>query len=157
IPSFDFNALYSYPLSWLEITILNNYCNLYRRHTPSKGILYFYKVLEYCDSSALDILALKRFFAVTVNNLIGALYSQKRFSELTELDTYFTSPAVKCSLHLYSTILANYAQALGETLQLTSSSLALYYAYYNLLITNDSKNANLFKTFIYNDFGINLI
>lgn len=157
IPSFDFNALYSYPLSWLEITILNNYCNLYRRKTPSKGILYFYKVLEYCDSSTLDILALKRFFAVTVNNLIGALYSQKHFSELTELDTYFTSPAVKCSLHLYSTMLANYAQALGETLQLTSSSLALYYAYYNLLITNDQKNAKLFKTLIYNDFGINLI
>ena len=157
IPSFDFNAIYSYPLSWLEMTILNNYCKHYRHSTPAKGILYFYKILEYCDYSALDILALKRFFAVTINGLIGSLYSQKRFSELTELDTYFTSPAVKCSLHLYSTILANYAQALGETKQLTSSSVVLYYAYYNLLITNDLKNANLFKTFIYNDFNITLI
>lgn len=154
---FDINTICQNRLSWLELTILNNYCDTYCNISPSKGILFLYKLLEYFDSSSLDILELKRAFAVTINILIGNLFDQKRFAEILELTPYISSPAIRCTLSLSGVIFANHSQALGEMQQLDLCRIYAHYGYYNLLITNYSQNAEHLKDMIYDDFGIKLL
>lgn len=156
IPNFDINNIQNYRLSWLELTILNNYCNAYCHIAPSKGIFYLYKLLEYYDSSLLDILENKRVFIIALCDLSSNLYRQKRFSELLDLATYFTSPTIKFSLYFNSIILANYSQALGEAERFKPLPQFAAYAYYNFLITNSKPNAAALKNYIFTDFGIEL-
>ena len=110
--------------------------------------------MEYYNEHPIDVLEMRRFFAVTLNLLVRNLYSQKRYSEITELVPYFSLPIVRCSLSFSGIIEANYAQALGEMQQPYQATLFANYAYYNFLITNSTLNANMIKTIIYNDFGI---
>lgn len=154
LPEFELNNLHNYRLSWLELTILNSYCTAQCELLPSKGILSFYKIMEYYDEHPVDVLEMRRFFAVTLNLLVRNLYTQKRYSEITELEPYFSLPTVRCSLSFSGIIEANYAQTLGETQQPYQATLYANYAYYNFLITNSTLNANMIKTIIYNDFGI---
>lgn len=156
LPEFDLNNLHNYRLSWLELTILNSYCTAQCELTPSKGILSFYKIMEYYTKHPIDVLEMRRFFAVTLNLLVRNLYSQKRYSEITDLVPYFSLPTVRCSLAFSSIIEGNSAQALGELRQLYQATLFANYAYYNFLITNSIQNANKLKSVIYNDFGIYL-
>lgn len=157
ISDFDFCNIHNYRLSWLELTILNNYCNIYCNTLPAIGILNFYRLLEYYTSCSLDILEKKRVFTVALCKLIENLYSQKRFAEIVDLEPYFRSPSIRCSLHFIGGIYANFAQALGEMKQLERVPLYANYAYYNLLLVNSTKNANLFEAYIFTDFKINLI
>lgn len=154
LPEFDLNNLHNYRLSWLELTILNSYSTAQCELLPSKGILSFYKIMEYYNEHPIDVLEMRRFFAVTLNLLVRNLYNQKRYSEIAELAPYFSLPTVRCSLSFSGIIEANYAQALGEMQQPYQATLFANYAYYNFLITNSTLNANMIKTIIYNDFGI---
>lgn len=156
LPNFELNNLCNYRLSWLEFTILNNYCTAQCELTPSKGILSFYKIMEYYERNHIDVLEMRRFFVVTLNLLVRNLHNQKRYSEITDLASYFSLPTVRCSLYFSSIIEGNYAQALGEMQQLYEATLFANYAYYNFLITGSTQNANTFKNTIHNDFGIYL-
>lgn len=156
LPDFTLNTISNYRLSWLELTILNNYCNAYRQYSPSKGTLALYKLLEYYNASNLDILEIKRLLSIPLCFLSAVLYKQKRFSELVELAPYLSETALKCSLDSMSIFLANYAQALGEVQQLDKVPLYATYAYYNLIIT-DSAKAAVFKKWICDDFDICLV
>lgn len=156
LENFDFNTINNYRLSWLELTILNNYCDTYCMHSPTKGILLLYRLLEYFDNCTMDILLKKRAFAVTINALVCHLYEQKRFAELNELSPFFMTSAIRSTLSLSGGIFANYAQALGELQQLKSVRKYSYYALYNFLITNLTKNAELIKRIAYDDFQIQL-
>lgn len=157
LPDFDFNYILNYRLSWLELTILNNYCDIYCQIAPSKGILYLYKLLDYYNYSNMDILGKKRVSSIHLCFLCADLYIQRRFTELIELAPLFSSPEIKCSLHSLGVVFANYAQALGEVQEFNSVPLFFNYAYYNLLITNSTKNAELLKEYIYADFNISLV
>lgn len=154
---FDMNSICQYRLSWLELTILNNYCNSYCETSPAKGTLFLYKLLEYFNSPSLDILALKRIFPVTMNILIKHLYNQKRFAEILELSSYYSSATIRYTTYLYGVLLANYAQALGETQDMLLCQKYAHYSYYNLLITNHSPSAKHLKDMIYDDFNVILI
>ncbi len=157
IDNFDFNTICNYRLSWLELTILNNYCITYCNDFPSKGILYLYKLLEYFNSFSLDILEKKRAYAITINILVGRLFNQKRFTEIHELAHCFSSPAIRYSIYFSGFLFANYSQALGEIEQLDLCNIYAHYAYYDLLITNSRQNAEKLKSMIYDDFGIKLL
>ena len=157
VPNFDFNNMHNYHLSWLELTILNNYCAVYSDIAPSKAILYLYKLLDYYDYSKLDILEKKRFFSVTLNTLIRKLYNQKRFAELVELAPYIHTSSLKCSLYFNGIIFAHYSQALGELKKIDFAYLFANYAYYILLITNQYSEAEKLKNTLYSDFNITLI
>lgn len=157
LKGFDINTICNYRLSWLELTILNNYCINYCNDFPSKGILYLYKLLDYFDSSSLDILAKKRAFAITINVLTLNLFNQKRFTEILELAPYFSSPDIRFSIYLSGVLFANYSQALGEMQQLDLCNIYAHYAYYNLLITNHRTIAEHLKDMIWDDFRIKLL
>lgn len=157
LPDFAFNQIHMYRLSWLELTILNNYCNVYCSVSPSQGILYLYKLLEYCQYNNLHILEKRRTFAISLCFLSGKLYKQKRFAELAELSPYLYSPILRCSLRHIGVFLANYAQALGEIEEFDTLQTYASYAYYNLLIVDSNNNAALLKDYIYTDFKINLL
>ena len=154
LPDFTIEDIPKYRLSWLELTILNNYCNAYRKYSPTKGTFTLYKVLEYYDSSNLDILEKKRLFQIPFCFLGSVLYKQNRFTELVELEHYLPLPILKCSVNSVGVFLANYSQALGELQQLSKVPLYATYAYYNLTITNFFKDANTLKKWIYEDFNI---
>lgn len=154
---FDFNMLSSYRLSWLELTILNNYCSSYCMHSPVKGILTLYKFFEFYNASTMDILIKKRAFAVTLSTLSQHLYNQKRYVELLELASVFSSAAIKCSIYLSGIIFTNYSQALGEMQQFDLAARYAYYSYYNSLITDSQQAANLIKRVMYEDFQIQLL
>lgn len=154
VPNFNFNNMHNYCLSWLELTILNNYCDAYCYTAPSKGTLYLYKMLEYYDCSNLDILEKKRIFPILIAELSAVLYRQKRFSELVELTPYLSLPVIKSSLYFIGEILGNYSQALGEVQQIDKIFLFANYAYYNLLIKNSIRKAEFLKNDIYTDFNI---
>lgn len=156
LPDFDFNNIQNYRFSWLELTILNNYCNAYRKHIPPKGILHLYKLLEYYNTSILDVLNKKRVFGILFSDLSAALYNQKRYVELVELAPYCALPAVRCTLQCLAVFLANYAQALGQLQHTEEIPLSASHAYYNLLITGSTKIAENLKTWIYNDFNSHL-
>ncbi len=145
LPEFSFNNLPDYRLSWLELTILNNYCNACSFNSPSKGTLLLYKLLDYYNSTSMDILEKKRIWSIPLCYLSSVLLKQKRYSEITELSQYFSLPELRCSLHITGIVLGNYAQALVETGHSDKVSLYAHYAYYNLLITNSVKNAELLK------------
>lgn len=157
LENFDFNTINNYRLSWLELTILNNYCDTYCMHSPSKGILLLYKLMEYFDSSAMDTLLKKRAFAITAHALSYHLYGQKRFSELCELAPYFVSSTIRCTLLTNCAIFANYAQALGELQQLQVASKYAYYSFYNSLVTSSQSTADLIQRVMYEDFQIPLL
>ena len=157
LPDFTINDIYKYKLSWLELTILNNYCDALCNCLSFKGTLDLYKLLEYYDLSNLDILEKKRLFSIPICCLSSALYRQKRFSELVELLPYISSPTMKCTLQFISVVLANCAQALGEVQHLDKVPLYATYAYYNLFIINSIKTAESLKKWIYDDFKIILL
>lgn len=157
LPNFTLSSISSYRLSWLELTILNNYCNAYRQYSPAKGTLELYKLLEYYEASHLDILEKRRLFHISLCYLSAVLHKQNRFLELVELSPYISSPGIKCSLHSVGVIYGNYSQALGEIQQFTKVPLVAAYAYYNLLITNSTANADSLKNSIYTDFHISLL
>lgn len=156
LPNITANNIQNYCLSWLELTILNNYCNALHYHSPSKGTLELYKLLEYYSSSNIDILEKKRLIGIPICDLSSALYKQKRFSELVELAPYITLPAFKHSLNSLGIFLANYSQALGETQQTKKVPLFATYAYYNLLITDESSVAKSLKNWIFDDFNVTI-
>lgn len=156
IPHFDFSNLHTYSLSWLELTILNNYCYEYCKISPSKGTLYLYKLLEFFENSKIDVLENKRIFTVLLCNLSAVLYEQKRYNELIELAPFFSSADIKSSLTAVGVVFANYAQALGELQLCDQLILFANYAYANLVITNSNHNAILFKNALKSDFNIDL-
>ncbi len=157
LPGFTLNNLFNTRLSWLELTILNNYCDAYCRHSPVKGTLALYQLLEYYDSSSLDILQKKRVFSFSLCDLSSSLYSQKRYAELVSLSPYLSSPATRASLHHLGVFLANYSQALGEEKHFDKVPLYATYGYNNLLITNSNKTAKKLKYWISTDFNIPLL
>ncbi len=157
LPDFTLNSIYNYRLSWLELTILNNFCNAYRQYSPSKGIIELYKLLEYYEASDMDILEKKRLFNIPLCNLSAVLHNQHRFSELVELFPYFSLPATRCALRFICVLFANYSQALGKIGQLDKVPLFASYAYYNFIITNSPETAEALKTWIYEDFNICLV
>lgn len=157
LPDFTLNTLSTYQLSWLELTILNNYYNAYRQYSPSKGAFELYKLLDYYEASNLDILEKKRLFSFPLCFLSSVLYKNKRFSELVELAPYISSATIKCSVNSMGVFLANFAQALGETQHLDIVPLYATYAYYNLSISGSIENAESLKKWIYDDFKLCLI
>ena len=157
LSGFTLASISDYRLSWLELTVLNNYCDACRKYSPIKGTLALYQLLEYYDSSSLDILEKKRVFAIPLSDLSASLYSQKRYAELVSLSPYLSSPAEKTSLHHLGVFLANYSQALGEEKHFDKVPLYAAYGYYNLLITNSNKAAETLKYWIYEDFNISLL
>ncbi len=157
LPDFTLNKISDYRLSWLELTILNNYCDACRKCSPIKGTLALYQLLEYYDSSSLDILEKKRVFAIPLCDLSASLYLQKRYAELVSLSPYLSSPATRTSLHHFGVFLANYSQALGEEKHLDKIPLYAAYSYYNLLITNSNKTAEKLKQWIFEDFNLSLL
>lgn len=156
LPGFSMSRLENYRLSWLEATILNNYCNTYSQFSPAQGIFTMYQLLNYYATTPLDILEKKRFSIVLLTFLSSALYHQKRFSDLTELIPQTRFPEVKSALRFMSSIYANYSQALGEVKQFDKVSLTASYAYYNCQITNRIKSAERLKYWIFEDFNITL-
>lgn len=156
LPGFSFNNTNDYCLSWLELTILNNYCLNYSLEAPSKGILCMYKLLEYYNSLEVDILEKKRTFPITLHLLVRFLYREKRFSEIIELNNQFSSSTIKCSLIFTGLIYSHYAQALAETRQIDTALIYATYAYYNFLITNSTSNAINLKDDLKDDFDITL-
>lgn len=157
LPDFTLNNISDYCFSWLELTILNNYCDAYCRYSPAKGTLALYRLMEYYDTCYLDILEKKRVFSIPLSDLSSSLYSQKRYAELVLLSSYLSSPAEKASLHHLGVFLANYSQALGEEKHLDKVPLYASYGYYNLLITNSNKTAEKLKYWILKDFNISLL
>lgn len=156
LSGFSMSRLKNYRLSWLEATILNNYCNVCFQVSPSQGIFAMYQLLNYYATVPLDILEKKRFSIVLLTFLSSALYQQKRFSDLTELIPQTRFPEVKSALRFMSSIYANYSQALGEVKQFDKVSLNASYAYYNCQIINRIKSAEHLKYWIFEDFNITL-
>jgi len=157
IPNFDFNNLTSYRLSWLELTILHNYCEVYSTLFPSKGILYIYKLLDYYEQSSIDILEEKRLLPISVYLLNRLLYQQKRFSEIVEANTFLSYPTTKYFLRYIGATYGHYAQALGELQLFNQLPLFGSYSYYDLLIIDSNVLANSLKDAISIDFNINLL
>lgn len=157
IPDFDFNKLHNYRLSWLELTILNNYCAVYCDISPSKGILCLYKLLEYYEHSSLDVLLKKRVFVITLAILIRNLCGQDRFSELVDLNTHISLSSIRASLNFSGLIWGHYSLALGKLTRVDLVSLYASYSYYDLLITNSTNQANRVKSLIHSKFNIELL
>lgn len=151
---FEFNNISNYRLSWLELTILNNYCAIYSLDFPSKGIFDMYKLLEYYHHSQMDVLEKKRVFPVTLTVLVRHLYKQKRFNELIELSTYFSSSTVKFTVAFSAFIFCHYSQALAEVGDTALATLYAHYTYYNFLIINSLSNATGFKDDFKKDYNI---
>lgn len=154
LPDFHFDELNKYRLSWLELTILNNYCTAQCQIQPSKGILLFYKLLNYYDTVPIDVLEKRRFFAVTLGVLIRYLFDQHRYTEIIDLHNYFSSPALKCSLNFTGLVYSHYAQALWKLKKKKSAVLYANYAYYNLQIIGLVQAANSIKKAVDDDFQI---
>lgn len=157
IPNFDFDHLHSYRLSWLELTILNNYCEVYCNYSPSKGILYLYKLLDYYTQNSLDILEEKRVLPISLYLLIRILYRQKRFLEIIETNNLLFHSSANYTLNFSGANLGHYAQALGELCNLAFVQKFGNYAYHNLLIKESNENAILLMNALALDFGITLI
>lgn len=154
LPDFHFDELNKYRLSWLELTILNNYCTAQCQLQPSKGILLFYKLLDYYDAIPIDILEKRRFFAVTLGVLIRCLFDQHRYTEIIDLNNHFSSSTLKCSLNFTGLVYSHYAQSLGKLQKTNLAALYANYSYYNLQIVGLVQQANSFKNAINNDFHI---
>ena len=157
LPGFTLNHISDYRLSWLELTILNHYCNAYLQYSPCKGIREMYKLLEYYDASNADILEKKRLFGTLLCYLSSALYTQNRVSELIELFPYLSSPVMRSSLHFMGVFYSNYSQAMGKLKQFSNLPLYAAYAYYNLLITDTTKVADSLKKNIFTELPISLL
>lgn len=156
LPGFSFNNINNFCLSWLELTILNNYCLSYSLESPTKGILCMYNLLEYYNTLESDVLEKKRTFPITLHLLVRFLYREKRFSEIIELNNQFPSSTIKCSLIFTGLIYSHYAQALAETRKIDTALIYALYAYYNFLITNSTSNAINLKDDLKKDFDITL-
>ncbi len=155
LPCFDINQMNDYRLSWNELCILNDLCNAYADANPIQGILYFYKLCEYCDNTSLDVLEKKRFFPVTLGRFVRHLYRGKRFTEIKSLVPAFHS--AKSSLYFTGNIFAHYCQTLGELNEYSDAVIFSYYAYYLLLTVESDASASIIKESMYNDFQIDIL
>ena len=157
IPNFDFNNLLNYRLSWLELTILHNYCDIYSKQFLSKSILYIYKILDYYSQTTIDVLEAKRLLPISIYLLNRLLYRQKRFSEIAETNIFSSYPAAKFFLRYTGATYGHYAQALGELQLFEHLQRFGSYSYYNSLIVEAKSNAYSIKNTISTNFHIELL
>ena len=159
LPNFNINEILNYRLSWLELTILNNlsaaYCD---GPSPSLGIQYFYKILEYISTNNIDIFLSSKISGITTAMLFRRLYRFNRFSEMIEVLPMITSinPCIAADICSLANIYAHFSQALGECkhynkmITIAKYSIGCYKLYENeKLITNLCQ-------FIHEDFNIDL-
>lgn len=156
IPDFNFNRLHNYRFSWIELTILHNFCEVYSLRFPSKGISYLYNILEYYSQASLDILEEKRLLPISLYLLISLLYQQKHFSEILTLDVFVSDISVKFFLRYAGATYSHYAQALGELKQTDLLYRYSNYSYYNFLMLNFYTHAASIKNVVARDFQIQL-
>lgn len=154
LPNFSINHILNYHLSWMKLTILNLLCSSFTQVTPSKGILYFYKIIEYFDCIHCDVLEKKRILPVTLGMLTMFLFGNKRFSEVIELSHLFSIPSIKASAYFTGIIHCHYCQSLGEIHNLSSAKVLAYYAYFNMYLMEDYSNASGLKKDLEHNFKI---
>lgn len=157
LPDFDFNRILNYRLSWLELTILNKLCSSYTQLTSSKGILYFYRIMDYFDNIPVDILEKRRALPVTLGILVRCLYSQKRFSEILDLSDLFSIPTIRSSIYFTGNIYAHYCQSLAELGILPTATIFAQYAYYNNLVMEDYRNSSGLKKDLWKNFQLSIL
>lgn len=160
LPDFDINRILDYRLSWMELTILNNLSSAYcDSSTPSIGIRYFYKILEYLDINNVDILYREKIAPITVMILFRRLYCQKRYSEILELRPLlsFSSSCISCDICVLANVYAHFCQALGECGYIDEMIFYANYSCASLLLYEDNMNMELLCKSINDDFQINIL
>lgn len=143
-PDFELYHHLSLPMSWMELTILNNLCYAYSRMSLTDGIRKYYQLLNFLQHSPMDIMLKRRFSPLTNALLIENLYREKRFDEIVQLSQDFFSSSVYGALYIVANIYAHYYQALYHLSQHTYVQRYATYAYYGFHLTMREKNAALF-------------
>ncbi len=160
LPDFDINHILDYRLSWMELTILNNLSAAYSdSSTPSIGIRYLYKILEYLDTNNVDILFRKSISTITITILFRRLYRQKRYSEILELRPLlsFSSSCVSSDIRSLANTHAHFCQSLGECGYMDEMILYANYSCGSLFLYEDTANIKLLYNYIKDDFQINVL
>ena len=139
LPNFSFEKINSYRLSWLEITVLNNYCAAICYTSPAIGIQYFQSLAKYYTQANMDVLEQRRFMAITHGILSQFLYSNKYSQELIDCFSIYMKQSKSYSLYFSALMYSHLSQALAETNNTIKHTA--HYAYYNLLITNRTADA----------------
>lgn len=156
-PDFEFYHQLSLPLSWTELTILNNLCYSYSRMSPTDGIQKYYQLLNFLQHSPMDIMLKRRFSPVTNALLIENLYREKRFDEIVQLSQDFFSSSVYGSLYIVANVYAHYYQALYHLSQHTYVQRYATYAYYGFNLTMRKKNASQLLQEASNEYHIQIL
>ena len=158
LPNFDISHILDYRLSWLELTILNNLSAAYAdSSTPSVGIQYFYKILEYLKFNNIDILFYRRIYGITLTLLFRRLYRYSRYSEMIELYSSLSSSSICIMQDVRSSanIYAHLCQAFGECKYTDKMIIIAHYSCSCYKLYNSDKSEYLLKS-IYEDFNINI-
>ncbi len=155
LPSFQFENINSYRLSWNELSLLNNISIILddMEHSYSNSLRFTY-ILNYLRQNNLDIIYQNSFFPVTFSSLTYSLYLQKQFTEVLQTSTQYRNATLYHSPFFLGLCLGCYCQTLGETQQYDQAKKYTYYAVSLLRITEYFPNATLLEKFMKEDFGI---
>lgn len=157
LPKFDINLILNYRLTWAELTILNNIAFDYRDSDIAyKSIIYFDKLFEYRMYTLCDIIFQCHIFTVTLYLFSRSLYSQKHYAEVINLFSLKMYKLLKCQLEFLGSYFFFYAQSLGECSKFDNIRQFAIYSYYIDYLLEFAPNAVALKTYIKEDFNIDI-
>lgn len=155
LQDFSLNTIQNYRLSWMELTILNNYNHAVAKSISlSQGIRQIYKTLDYLDTVSYDILLAQKIYPITVSDLLCYSHALHHYSEMIELQPLLSHPSICCHTYHLGIMYANLCQAIGAEGNLNLAQQMLNYSYYNLLINEVEKKAQTIANYLRNDFGL---
>lgn len=155
LPDFDVHRLHQYRLSWIEITCLNNLAHEYRLTRDAHlSLLYYAQLLEYANRTISDALLKIHAFTPTLSAYCHCLYTQKHYTEITNLPNRLSISILQYSPAFYGSYLFYFSQSLGECTLFEDAATAGTFACNLEILTEYFKNASALKKYLYDDFSI---
>lgn len=144
-------------LSWMELTLLNNYSygHRYTSH-PLKGVSLFNQILNYNNSNSLDIILQKQTIGVTLCLMARYYYAMGYHSEIVHLYQDIDISLLFYQFRSLETFYFHLCQSFNHV-DNSEKIQALYY--YTCALTNISEHFNdtrLFISSMNKDFYINI-
>ena len=155
LKDFKIENINNYRLSWIELGILQNIAYEYfYTKTPSDGLLYTQKCIEYHKINHLDCIMQSQTLAHNFHHLFMYLYTNAYH---TDTLTQFQKQNLKIchyNLHEYAMTLFYYCQSLGECHNFDLANLNVCYACSILHLLESYETSNILASGFQKDFNL---
>lgn len=156
IQDFDIENLGKIHMSWTELTIVNNICNIKGKLSPLKTQrIWEKKYVGYLQNAHyMSALLKRRVYSLAVSHYSSFCFKEEAYEELVQLHRTLPKDAFWTTLVFMSYYLANLCQAYGILHMYDEAEEYATQSYYLFLLYGNKNAAARLKEFMLDDNGI---